>query len=45
MEDRGGAAPRHVAFVRHLVIDAMSPEPLGRPAKTPIGSSHPALNR
>src|SRR5258708_7332754 len=25
------------------VVDAMSPERLGRPGKTPIGSSHPAL--
>ena len=45
MKALAGAAPRHVAFVRHLVIDAMSPERLGRPGKTPIGSSHPALTR
>ena len=40
-----GAALRHVALVRHLVIDAMSPIRLGRPGKTLIGSSHPALTR
>ncbi|HEX9514682.1 MAG TPA: hypothetical protein VF940_00750 [Streptosporangiaceae bacterium] len=39
------AAPGTSPSCAIWVVDAMSPERLGRPGKTPIGSSHPALTR